>query len=181
MQFEYYYCAVLYTQMEALQTFVIQCIVWVREQTQCTFQILQGLLSGAMQLWLNRAVVLKGLRLCKVSDSAEIFLRSRTTGPSQGDSGSSCRSVEIYDWSHLPKHHACPAGSRLVTVRGLMRVILIMQPHSRNGDQMAAFIPWRSFRPQWYLCLSSAQCAPPLAINTTHEEIHSCSFFQLKK
>lgn len=44
-----------------------------------TFSIFQGLLSGAMQLWLNRAVVLKGFRLCEVSDSAEIFLESWCT------------------------------------------------------------------------------------------------------
>lgn len=69
-------------------------------------------------------------------------------------SGSSCRSEKIYDWSHLPKHHACPAGCGLVSVRGLMRVKLIMRPHRRSGNQMAPFIPWRSSRPHWYLCLS---------------------------
>lgn len=88
------YCALLFTV--ALQTFGMQCIVRAREQTQCTFETLQGLLSGALQLGLNRAAALKGSRVCKVSDSAEIFLKSRTEGPSQGDSGSSCRSEEIY-------------------------------------------------------------------------------------
>lgn len=132
--FDFYCACVLF--MVAFQT--LQCIVWVREQTQCTFEMLRGLLSGALQLRLNRAAVLKGLRVCKVSDSAEIFLKSRTKGPSQGDSGSSCRSEEIYDCSHLPKHRAYPAGSKLVDTRSLMRVILIMRPHRRNADQMAS-------------------------------------------
>lgn len=145
--------------MEALQTFAIQCMVWVREfckdcrVVQCSFDWIE---QWCWRDW-----------DCKVSDSAEIFLRSRTTGHHGVTVEAAAVLWKFMTEATCPNVTPCPAGSRRVTVRGLKRVILIMQPHSRNGDQMAAFIPWRAFRPQWYLCLSSAQCAPPLAINTT--------------